>query len=380
VRPGRTADADVARIAAEQAALRRVALLVAQDVPPEEVFACVTDEAGSVLGSESTGIFRYDGETAVTVGRSGTNTAAVFPVGSIIPLEGDGAVIRVRDTGEPARVDSYDGVQGSTAETVRGTGLRSTVAAPIVVDGRVWGTLVVGSFEAEPFPEDTEARLVGFAELASIAIAGAHAREQLLASRARLVQAADAERRRLERNLHDGAQQRLVSLTMSLRRARAVLEDDPEKAREVLDSAIVDAARANDELREIARGLHPALLTHRGLHAALRSLARQAPMDVDLSAPDDRLPEHVEVAAYYVVAESLTNVAKHAEASRAGVSVVRENSIVVVTVADDGAGGADENGGTGLAGLRDRVEALRGRLDVVSVPGAGTTVRAELPL
>jgi len=380
VGPARTAPTDHARIAAEQAALRRVALLVAQDVSPDEVFASVAEEAANVLGSESTAIFRFDIDTALTIGRWGVYADDVLPVGTVVPLDGDGAVMRVRNTGETARVEGYEAVHGSAADAVRETGLRSTVAAPLLVDGRVWGSLVVGTFEPEPFPDDTEERLLAFAELASVAIAGAHAREQLLASRARLVQAADDERRKVERNLHDGAQQRLVTLSIALRLARTLLEQDPERAAELLDGAIADAAQANEELREIARGLHPALLTQRGLHAALRSLARRSPVPVELNAPDERLPEHVEVATYYVVAESLTNVAKHAGASRVDVSVICDGTRIVATIVDDGSGRANESGGTGLAGLRDRVEALRGRLDVVSFRGTGTTIRAELPL
>jgi len=360
--------------------LRRVALLVAQDPSSEEVFASVSEEAASVLGSEEAGIFRFDGDNAVAVGRWGVNADEVLPVGTAIPLPPDGAMIRVRDTAETVRFNAFDDVRGQTADLIRSTGLQASVAAPILVDGRVWGTLALGTFSPEPFPEDTEERLVAFAELVSVAIAGALTREQLLASRARLVQAADVERRKLERNLHDGAQQRLVTLSIALRLARTLLEQDPQRVAELLDGAIADAAQANDELREIARGLHPALLTQRGLHAALRSLARRSPVPVSLSAPDERLPEHVEVAAYYMVAESLTNVAKHARASRIDVSVQRNGTHVIATVTDDGSGRADEAGGTGLSGLRDRVEALRGRLDVVSVPGVGTTVRAELPV
>jgi signal transduction histidine kinase len=378
--PGQTTMMDHARVAAEQAALRRVALLVAQDASPDEVFAAVAEEAACVLGSEGSGIFRFDGDTAVAVGRWGVNPDAVLPVGTVVVLPPDGAVARVRDTGETVRFNAHHDVRGPTAELIRRTALQSTVAAPITFDGRVWGTLAVGTFEPEPFPDDTEERLHAFAELASVAIAGAHAREQLLASRGRLVQAADDERRKLERNLHDGAQQRLVTLSIALRLARTLLEQDPDRAAELLDGAVSDVMQANDELREIARGLHPALLTQRGLHSALRSLARRSPVPVELTAPAERLPEHVEVATYYVVAESLTNIAKHAASSHVEVSVVCDGTRVVATVSDDGKGGVDESGGTGLAGLRDRVEALRGRLEVVSIPGAGTTVRAELPV
>jgi signal transduction histidine kinase len=205
--------------------------------------------------------------------------------------------------------------------------------------------------------------------------------EDLRASRARLVHAGDEERRRLERNLHDGAQQRLVALSLSLRLAEAKLARDPAGARELIAAAAAEAASANEELRELARGLHPSILSDRGLGPALEALAARAPVPVEIDAmPHDRLPRGVEVAAYYVVAEALTNVAKYAAATAAQVRVVQENGVAVVEIADDGIGGADVSTGSGLRGLRDRVEALDGRLVVTSPPDKGTIIRAEVPL
>ena len=204
---------------------------------------------------------------------------------------------------------------------------------------------------------------------------------ELRRSRARIVEAASVERRRLERNLHDGAQQRLVSLSLSLRLAQARVRTDPEQAEKQLQAASDELGHALEELRELARGIHPAVLTDRGLEPALQSLVTRAPVPVTLAeAPEERLPEPVEAAAYYVVAEALTNVAKYAEASAATVRVSRVNGAAVVEVADDGIGGADPGNGSGLRGLADRVEALDGRLEVESTRGAGTVVRAEIPI
>jgi signal transduction histidine kinase len=209
-----------------------------------------------------------------------------------------------------------------------------------------------------------------------------HARlEELAASRARIVTAGDVERRRLERNLHDGAQQRLVSLSLFLRLALAKLESDPAAAHAALAEANDELALAHEELRELARGLHPAVLTERGLRAAVEVLAGRAPIPVEIAGiPDERLPEPVEAAAYYLIAEALTNVTKYARASNVRIRLAASDGTVVVEVSDDGVGGADPASGTGLRGLADRVEALDGSLEVESPIGAGTSLRAELPV
>ena len=233
----------------------------------------------------------------------------------------------------------------------------------------------------EQWPDDAEKRLADFAEIVSHAVANAEAREELAASRARLVQAGDAERRRLERNLHDGAQQRLVSLALALRLARSRLADDPEQARELLDSASEELSLALADLRELAHGLHPAVLSDRGLRPALELMRAHAPVRVEIATvPDERLPEPVEVAAYYLVSEALTNVAKYAQAASATVAIRRSDGHVVVEVSDDGIGGANPSAGSGLRGLTDRIAALDGTLAVESPPGRGTTIRAEIPV
>jgi PAS domain S-box-containing protein len=255
------------------------------------------------------------------------------------------------------------------------------------------GALVPVSIAAAPV-RDGAGRVVGnLVAYTDISERAAHAAEvhrlndelrarltELAASRARIVTAGDVERRRLERNLHDGAQQRLVSLALSLRLARAKLDADPATARTLLDGASDELALALDELRELARGLHPAVLTDHGLRAAVEMLAGRAPVPVEIAAiPPERLPAPVEAAAYYLISEALTNVAKYAQASTVNVRVVPSGDAVVVEVADDGVGGADPSGGSGLRGLADRVEALGGTLRIDSVPGAGTTLRATIP-
>jgi signal transduction histidine kinase len=260
-------------------------------------------------------------------------------------------------------------------------GVSSGAAAPIVVSGRLWGSTSISLHESERFPPDIEARLEKFTSLVAVALANAEAREQLTASRARIVQAGDAERRRLERNLHDGAQQRFISLALALRIAGSRLPDDPAAAVELLAQAGEELALGLEELRELARGIHPAILTDRGLTPAVEALAARAALPVEINGhPSERLPEPIEAAAFYVVSESLANVAKYAAASRARVILARDDGRFVVEVSDDGVGGADAGKGSGLRGLSDRVEALGGRFRVSSEPGLGTTVRAELPL
>jgi PAS domain S-box-containing protein len=263
-------------------------------------------------------------------------------------------------------------------ETVRqrkdGTLVDVSIAAAPVKDA--WGR-VVGNMVA--YTDITE-RKAQAAEVHRLNAELHYRLEELAASRARIVTAGDVERRRLERNLHDGAQQRLVSLSLSLRLALGQLDSDPATARAMLTESCDELALALEELRELARGLHPALLTERGLQAAVQGLASRAPVPVEIvDVPSERLPESVEAAAYYLIAEALTNVTKYAQASKVRLRVVVGDAAVVVEVSDDGVGGADPNTGSGLRGLADRVEALGGSLEVVSPAGTGTTLRAEIP-
>ena len=342
------------RAAREQTALRRVATLVARGVPPHEVFSEVADQVGKVLSSGSAAVLRYGADGAATVLGAAHNPVA----------EADtAAAAEVARTGRPARVGR-------------------SVGAPIVVDDRLWGAVVAAAAGPEPLPPGTESRLADFTELVATALANADSRDQLTASRARVVAAGDASRRRIERDLHDGVQQRLVSLQLDLRTAQSMLDEQPEELAEQLDHIAKGLDDAFADLLHIARGIHPAILSKGGLGPALRALARRSavPVELDLRLPTGRLPERIEVAVYYVTSECLTNAAKHARASFVEVSARVEDDVLEVTIADDGVGGADLGHGSGLIGLVDRVEAIGGKLRVTSPPGEGTTLVVRLPL
>jgi signal transduction histidine kinase len=264
---------------------------------------------------------------------------------------------------------------------MRSLGYRSSVAAPLAVGGRLWGALVASTTRSRILAADAERRLLDFADLVAQAVSNADAYDKLAGSRARIVEAGDAERRRLERNLHDGAQQRLVALALQLRLAERRIESEPARARRELIEAGDQLKHALEELRELARGIHPAILTDGGLAPALSALAHRAPVPVEISdVPNQRLPEPIEVATYYLIAEAITNVAKYADASHVSVSVRRDDVRVVVQVADDGIGGADPTAGSGLHGLADRVEALHGHFRVDSPRGHGTRLEARIPV
>ena len=368
-------------LANEQAALRRVATLVASEADPQALFAKVTEEAGLLLGAHNATIVRYGGDGRGTLLSAwSVPDRGHVPAGAVVELDGDTVVARVYRTGETQRA-SYDELSDPLAEMQRSFGYRSAVGAPVKLGGRLWGAIVAATAAPEPLPGEAEKRLCDFAELVSQALANADAREKLATSRARIVEAGDAERRRLERNLHDGAQQRLVALALHLRLVEAAMKDDPARARALLAGAHAQLDEALDELRELARGIHPAILTDRGLGPALAALVTRAPVPVELAdLPARRLPEPVEAAAYYVVAEAITNAAKYAQASNVSVSIHRSDGRAVVRVEDDGVGGADAGHGSGLRGLADRLEALDGRLHVESPPNRGTRIEAEIPL
>jgi len=350
-----------------EAALREIAVLVAHGAPPDEVFAAISEQAARVCGVSAAAVVRFTDDGAAIAGRWGKVEA--FPAGTEFGLGRGGALTLVRNTGLPARFDEYAVTGGDMSD------LQEGAATPVIVEDQVWGALLLAAFGGERLPEDAETKLTEFAQLASLALASTDALERLLESRARLVRTADAERKRLERNLHDGAQQRLVAARLALRMLRTRLA--PEEAAE-LDRVGEELALALEELRELARGLHPAAL-NRGLSAAVGALATRSPVPIEYDVVEGRLPEEVEVAAYYVIAESITNAVKHAAATAIRVRV-EQTSVLTVEITDDGRGGAGSGEGSGLTGLRDRVEALRGRLRVDSPPGAGTTISAELPL
>jgi PAS domain S-box-containing protein len=369
-------------LADEQAALRRIATLVAAEAPPGAVFEQVTEEVARLLSTPSASLVRYEDDRQVTlVGAWREPGSDINPVGTSFALDGDSVIARVLRSGQPQRIDDYERAGGTLADQLRTLGYRSSVAAPITVGGRLWGALIASTRRPEGLAERSERRLCDFADLVAQALSNADAYDKLAASRARVVEAGDAERRRLERNLHDGAQQQLVSLAVHLRLVEARLESDPGRARQELVDARDQLGNALTELRELARGIHPAILTDGGLAPALSALATRAPVPVEITdVPGERLPEPVEAAAYYLIAEAVTNVAKHAQASHVSVSVRRDDARVVVDVVDDGVGGADAEAGSGLHGLADRVEALHGRLHIDSPRGGGTRLEAQIPV
>jgi signal transduction histidine kinase len=365
---------EVTALAEEQAALRRVATLVAGGRPQAEVLAAVTREAGKVFAAGCVYYVCWEGvldEVVVVGGWCDGDECALEP-GSLFHPKPGGATLSVLETGFASRNDD---------ESSPELGARFAIAAPVIVNANLEGALVALRPSGTAFAAGAEIRLRSFGDLLSQSIANERAQNEMRASRARIVNAADEARQRLERNLHDGAQQRLVSVSLSLRLATAKLPEEAQDARKVLTAASEELSLAIDELRELARGIHPAVLTREGLGIALEVLGERAPLPVQVADElDERLPPAVEAAGYYVVAEALTNIVKYAEASTVAVRVSRRDGVARVEVVDDGVGGADMSRGSGLRGLADRVEALDGRLSVESPPSGGTRVWAEIPL
>jgi signal transduction histidine kinase len=371
---------ELASLLAEQAALRRVATLVAQGAAPAEVFDTVTREVGVLSGADLARMERYDSDNSV-VGVAGWSRAEVpeLAVGTRFSLEGASIAAMVHEASRPVRVDSFAGAHGPIAREAQDLGIRSSVGCPIVVEGRLWGVIAASSKSETPFPSGTESQIAEFTELVATAIANAEARAEVAASRARIVAAADEERRRVVRDLHDGAQQRLVHTILTLKLARRALEDEPESAADLVAEALDNAERGTAELRELAHGILPTLLTKGGLRAGVDSLASRSPVPVEVDVSADRFPAAIEATAYFVVAEALTNVAKHAHAEHAEVTTRVADGTLTIEVHDDGAGGARRSG-SGLVGLADRVAALDGRLRIESPPDDGTLITAAIPL
>ena len=368
------------KLAEEQAALRRVATLVAGQAAADDILTAVAEEVARLLRADIGGVTGYEPDGSMTLVAAWSEEGRLLPVGLRVAWEGENAGATVLRSGLPVRMSSYEGLPGPLAALLRELGIRTSVGAPIVVDGRVWGTISASSTKPEPFPEAAEARIMGFAELVATAISNAVSRAQLAASRARVVAAADETRRRIERDLHDGIQQRLVSLGLDLRAAEEGMPPHEAELKRELARVTEGLTDALDELRELARGIHPAILSEGGLAPALKALARRSAVPVELEVDvQTRLPERVEVASYFVVSEALANATKHAQASVAHVDVEVVGSYLHVSVRDDGVGGADPSLGTGLIGLTDRVQALGGTLSLLSPPGKGTTIRVELP-
>jgi signal transduction histidine kinase len=363
------------RLADEQSALRRLATLVAEGAQPAVVFDAVCQETGRLFDVTSVNLAQFTTDSFNLTMAGWSIHDVHLPTGTRLPLEGDSINVLVRDTAAPGRFDSYEGASGELAALLRKRGVVSEVGAPVVVDGRVWGALIAGTDDPEPLPAGLEQRLSSFAELIATAISNATTQTELVASRTRIVEAADEQRRQVVRDLHDGAQQRLVEAIMTLQLAQARGEGTA-----LVTEAVEQVRAAIAELRELARGIHPSILTHRGLAAAVEALTNRMPLPVDVEIPNNRYPPSIESAAYFVVAEALTNVAKYANAKTARVTARASDDCLTLTIEDDGMGGARPSAGSGLGGLHDRITALSGTLTVESPQGSGTRIRAEIPL
>jgi signal transduction histidine kinase len=341
-------------LARQQAALRRVATLVARGVSQSEVISAVAEEMAGCLNVVYATVLRYEDDGAtLLVGSYAAPGQPQFSVGERLTTEGDNVAGMVLRTGKTARMDSSEGAVGPIAERVRELGLRSCVGAPIVVDERVWGAAVVGTTQPDPLPADTEGRIAEFAELVATAIAAATTRADLIASRARIVAAADDARRRLERDIHDGAQQRLISLGLKLRLAETSVPPEQDELKTMLSEAVSGLTDVFKELQEISRGIHPAILSTGGLTAGFKMLARRSVVPVNLDvAIEQRLPEAVEVAAYYVVAEALANAAKHAQASEVKLRAHATDDSLDLLISDDGIGGPTRVRAPGSSGSK----------------------------
>jgi GAF domain-containing protein len=368
---------EIAQLAGEQAALRRVATLVAQGAEPRHVFEAVADEVAGIIDIPVVGVHRYEADGTFTM--LGIAGETKFTVGSRWPVEEDGIAGMILATGRPARKDDYSAMSGRLGKAIREDLMVSTVGVPIVVEGGIWGFMVAAAKPGRPIPADTEMRLARFTELVATAVSNATTRADLLTSRARVVSAADETRRRLERDLHDGIQQWLVALALKARKA-ATLAPMGESIGEELSGLADDLVAVTDELREISRGIHPAILSDAGLDDALEALARRSGIRVDLDVNfHGRFDPTLEATVYYVVAESITNAVKHAKASMVAVRGGLRNGVIELEINDDGLGGADPRRGTGMIGLQDRVDTLGGTISFASPAGAGTTIRVRLP-
>jgi signal transduction histidine kinase len=385
------------RLADSEASLRRVATLAAGGATPEQVFAAVADEASRILDGSNVAIVRFDAGDSFQV--VAAHNDPVFEVGSTWPVEESSLAADVRSARAPIRVDDVSARQGVVAEAVRAAGLASKIGAPIVVDGEVWGMVVVGVrqrrgamphftgwytsriLSSSVSAQEIESRLASFTELVGTAISRAQAQAELIASRARIVEAGDEAMRRIERDLHDGTQQRLVSLTLHLQRVRAEVPAADRATRAGLERIEGELKSVIAEVQELSRGVHPAQLAVGGLRPSLRALARRSPIPVEVTVDiPERPPASVETGLYYVVSEALANAIKHSQATSVAVRVVGDSRTLRATVEDDGVGGAETGAGSGLTGLSDRVDALAGHFSVVSPRGGGTTISVELPV
>jgi signal transduction histidine kinase len=365
----------------EQAALRRVATLVAQGHDAGELFDAVAVEVGRLLRADATRLLRYQDDGTASVVASYGAPDADIGAGAHPSLDRGQLWGRVAQSRRPERADRLQDGPDDLAKSLLAVGIAAAVAVPIVVSRRPWGAIVAAWKHPDMAGGDTEIRMAQFTELVATAVANAESGAELAASRRRIVATADQARRRIERDLHDGAQQRLVSTVVVLKMLQKELGDANGPVAELMEEALAGAQRGMNEVQEIARGIHPRILSSGGLRPALETLAERSPIAVTVEMQTDaRVPENVEVTGYYVASEALTNAAKHAEASEVRITVGVDDGWVVLTIRDNGVGGADRSRGSGLIGLHDRVAALGGTLAVESEPGAGTTLTARIPV
>jgi signal transduction histidine kinase/PAS domain-containing protein len=373
------ARAEVIRLADLQSALRRVATLVAEGGTPSQVFDAVASETAALLDADSVALCRYEPGGELTVVAHRGLRAELLPPGTRVQHDRESVSSIVRRTQRPARMDSYADAHGQIGGLVEDLRFRSGVGAPIVVDGRLWGVTIANWAGEAPPPRATEERMAQFAELIDIAIANANGRDLLTASRARLVTEADDARRGVVRDLHDGAQQRMVHTIINLKLALRALRGHGDDVEPLVADALEQAERGMEELRELAHGILPTVLSRGGLRAGVDEVIQRLGFPVRAEVPPLRLAPEIEASAYFIVAEALTNVVKHAAAKRAEVRASVDAGMLLLEVRDDGVGGADPHG-HGLLGLEDRATALGGRLEVESPAGGGTMVVARLPL
>lgn len=375
---GRTVQ-EVDRLVLEQDSLRYVAEKVAASTDPDEVFDIVVREVGILSGVQGAKLLRYETDGTATFFAGWGPLSGTLPTGTRLPARGTSVTGRIWATGVPSRVDDYPSASGPVAKLLTSAGMKSAVGVPIRVNGQLWGAFAVGSSDA-PLPPDTEQHLAKYAGLVSSLIGNLVARQALLDSRVRLVHAADSTRQRIERDLHDGVQQRLIAAKMAASLAADLVRtgEDPREALVALDRRLSDAI---EQLRDISRGIHPSILSEGGLEPALRSLARRAGFPVELNIDSDfpRLEPFLEGAAYFMVSEAITNAIKHSRASLITIRVRQDQVGVIIIAQDDGVGGADCAHGSGLTGLIDRLEAVGGSLRISSPIGDGTTLVARLP-
>jgi signal transduction histidine kinase len=371
----------LAALSNEQAALRRVATLVALAAPAEELFAVVTEEVGDLLAVDIAIMHRFGGDGSITVVGSWSRIGRHLPLGARYLLEGDNISTRAAQKGGPVRMNDLAVGSGPIAVGVRESGARSGVGAPIMIAGRPWGVMIAASTRERHLPRDTEVHLVAFTDLVATAIANAESQAELAASRGRVVASADEARRRIERDLHDGAQQRLVSLGLDLRAAQTMVPPSLPELNAQLALAAQALCEIEEELQDITRGVHPPILSAGGLGPAIKALARRSALPVEFRlGASERLPERLEVAAYFIVSEAITNAVKHSRASQVHVDIEVEKGMMELSIRDDGIGGADPTRGSGLIGLSDRVKAFGGSIEVTSAVGVGTHLHVAIPV